>query len=63
MSLLSTTVMTLGGIDFLDTYVEPFSKNLLPNPYLNFIVLLLFILLMPILLINLLVRIAYIRFC
>jgi len=55
--------MTLGGIDFLDTYVEPFSKNLLPNPYLNFIVLLLFILLMPILLINLLVRIAYIRFC
>ena len=48
--------MMLGNIDYRDVWVVPLSDSELPNAPMAFIMLVIFILLMPILLINLLVR-------
>jgi len=58
ISLISSSVMMLGAIDYLDVWVNPYSRSQLPNSSLNFFMLLVFILLMPILLINLLIGLA-----
>ncbi|KAJ8954916.1 hypothetical protein NQ318_016856 [Aromia moschata] len=64
MSLIRTFSMMLGEIDFLGTYVKPFylnndeEKSFLPFPIPAFIILGLFMVLMPILLMNLLIGLA-----
>ncbi|CAH1957396.1 unnamed protein product [Acanthoscelides obtectus] len=64
MSLIRTFSMMLGEIDFLGTYVKPFymtneeEKAFLPFPLPAFFVLGLFMVLMPILLMNLLIGLA-----
>ncbi|KAL1130420.1 hypothetical protein AAG570_011668, partial [Ranatra chinensis] len=66
MSLMRTFSMMLGEIDFLGTYVQPYYKDLsgdgpasnLPFPIPSFIILGLFMVLMPILLMNLLIGLA-----
>lgn len=68
MSLMRTFAMMLGEIDFLGTYVEPYyhrgsgchdeDAKGLPFPYPAFVILGLFMVLMPILLMNLLVGLA-----
>jgi hypothetical protein len=60
LSLMSTSIMMLGNIDFLEVWMNPFADNQLPNPTLNFVMLILFVLFMPILLINLMVIIIII---
>ncbi|XP_049946410.1 transient receptor potential cation channel subfamily A member 1 [Schistocerca serialis cubense] len=61
MSLIRTFSMMLGEIDFLGTYVRPYYLNeetFLPYPLPTFIILGLFMVLMPILLMNLLIGLA-----
>ncbi|XP_053683490.1 transient receptor potential cation channel subfamily A member 1 [Sabethes cyaneus] len=58
MSLVRTFSMMLGEIDFLGTYVQPFYSSELPFPIPSFIILALFMILMPILLMNLLIGLA-----
>lgn len=64
MSLVRTFSMMLGEIDFLGTYVKPYyleghdDKSFLPFPMPAFFVLGLFMVLMPILLMNLLIGLA-----
>lgn len=65
ISLLRTFSMMLGEIDFLGTYVEPYYgectekvKTTLPYPIPAFVILGLFMVLMPILLMNLLIGLA-----
>ncbi|XP_066908151.1 transient receptor potential cation channel subfamily A member 1 isoform X3 [Halyomorpha halys] len=64
MSLMRTFSMMLGEIDFLGTYVHPLADDgddetpSLPFPFTAFIVLGLFMVLMPILLMNLLIGLA-----
>ncbi|VEN45025.1 unnamed protein product [Callosobruchus maculatus] len=64
MSLVRTFSMMLGEIDFLGTYVKPFymtneeEKAFLPFPLPAFFILGLFMVLMPILLMNLLIGLA-----
>lgn len=53
--MVSTLVMMLGSIEYVDTWVQPHVDGTLSFVNLNFIVLIIFICLMPILLINLLV--------
>jgi len=56
---MSTSIMMLGNIDFLDVWIIPFSQSELPYPSLTFFMLLLFVLFMPILLINLMVSLSH----
>ncbi|CAH0547388.1 unnamed protein product [Brassicogethes aeneus] len=64
MSLIRTFSMMLGEIDFLGTYVKPFyldtdtERSFLPFPLPAFFILGLFMVLMPILLMNLLIGLA-----
>ncbi|XP_049819373.1 transient receptor potential cation channel subfamily A member 1 [Aethina tumida] len=64
MSLIRTFSMMLGEIDFLGTYVRPFylhsdeERSFLPFPLPAFFILGLFMVLMPILLMNLLIGLA-----
>nr|XP_008191477.1 PREDICTED: transient receptor potential cation channel subfamily A member 1 isoform X2 [Tribolium castaneum] len=64
MSLVRTFSMMLGEIDFLGTYVKPYylttedEKSFLPFPLPAFFILGLFMVLMPILLMNLLIGLA-----
>lgn len=68
MSLMRTFAMMLGEIDFLGTYVEPYYHRCtncrgddakgLPFPLPAFLILGLFMVLMPILLMNLLIGLA-----
>jgi transient receptor potential cation channel subfamily A member 1 len=62
MSLVRTFAMMLGEIDFVGTYVHPYymaeGHKWLPFPYPAFIILGLFMVLMPILLMNLLIGLA-----
>ncbi|XP_058828008.1 transient receptor potential cation channel subfamily A member 1-like [Topomyia yanbarensis] len=58
MSLVQTFAMMLGEIDFLETYVQPFYSSELPFPIPSFGILCLFMILMPILLMNLLIGLA-----
>lgn len=64
ISLIRTFSMMLGEIDFLGTYVQPYyhekkdSEKTLPYPIPAFLILGLFMVLMPILLMNLLIGLA-----
>ncbi|XP_055377272.1 transient receptor potential cation channel subfamily A member 1 isoform X2 [Condylostylus longicornis] len=58
MSLLRTFSMMLGELDFVGTYVTPFYYNQLKVPFPSFLILGLFMVLMPILLMNLLIGLA-----
>ncbi|XP_044756772.1 transient receptor potential cation channel subfamily A member 1 isoform X2 [Coccinella septempunctata] len=64
MSLARTFSMMLGEIDFLGTYVKPYyltvneEKSFLPFPIPSFFILGIFMVLMPILLMNLLIGLA-----
>ncbi|XP_037045285.1 transient receptor potential cation channel subfamily A member 1 isoform X3 [Bradysia coprophila] len=58
MSLLRTFSMMLGEMDFVGTYVQPFYTNELTFPIPTFLLLCLFMILMPILLMNLLIGLA-----
>ncbi|KAL1517881.1 hypothetical protein ABEB36_001587 [Hypothenemus hampei] len=64
MSLLRTFSMMLGDIDLLGTYVKPFyfksneENAFLPFPVPAFLILVIFMILMPILLMNLLIGLA-----
>ncbi|XP_059055068.1 transient receptor potential cation channel subfamily A member 1 [Achroia grisella] len=62
MALMRTFSMMLGEIDFVGTYVIPYYKDdadiLLPFPFPTFLILGLFMVLMPILLMNLLIGLA-----
>nr|AOR81469.1 TRPA1 [Nilaparvata lugens] len=63
MSLMRTFSMMLGEIDFLGTYVQPFyltdeDRRTLPYPFPAFLILGIFMVLMPILLMNLLIGLA-----
>lgn len=62
MSLMRTFAMMLGEIDFVGTYVQPYYKSesdiMLPFPMPTFFILGLFMVLMPILLMNLLIGLA-----
>lgn len=63
MSLLRTFSMMLGEIDFLGTYIQPFylqddEQRSLPFPIPAFLILAVFMVLMPILLMNLLIGLA-----
>ncbi|XP_035912311.1 transient receptor potential cation channel subfamily A member 1 isoform X5 [Anopheles stephensi] len=58
MSLLRTFSMMLGEMDFVGTYVQPYHVGDLPFPFPSFVILCLFMILMPILLMNLLIGLA-----
>lgn len=63
MSLVRTFSMMLGEIDFLGTYVQPYylrdeENRTLPFPIPSFLILALFMVFMPILLMNLLIGLA-----
>uniref|UniRef100_A0A914W205 Transient receptor potential cation channel subfamily A member 1 n=3 Tax=Plectus sambesii TaxID=2011161 RepID=A0A914W205_9BILA len=58
ISVIHTILAMMGGWDFTSVYVEPHQTGDLPYPYLNFFFLVLFIILMPILFINLLIGLA-----
>lgn len=62
MSLMRTFSMMLGEIDFLGTYVQPFyvleDNRSLKYPFTTFGILGVFMVLMPILLMNLLIGLA-----
>uniref|UniRef100_A0A182QZ78 Ion transport domain-containing protein n=1 Tax=Anopheles farauti TaxID=69004 RepID=A0A182QZ78_9DIPT len=58
MSLVRTFSMMLGEMDFVGTYVQPFHVGDLPFPLPSFVILCLFMILMPILLMNLLIGLA-----
>lgn len=58
MSLFRTFSMMLGEMDFVGTYVQPMHQNELLFPVPAFLILALFMILMPILLMNLLIGLA-----
>ncbi|XP_048004376.1 transient receptor potential cation channel subfamily A member 1 [Leguminivora glycinivorella] len=62
MSLMRTFAMMLGEIDFVGTYVQPYYESetdrILPFPMPTFVILGTFMVLMPILLMNLLIGLA-----
>ena len=66
LSLLRTFVMMLGEVDFIPTFVDPYTDYLdhtMHFPTLSFTFLVIFVLLMPILLMNLLVSICVMCRC
>ncbi|XP_033856922.3 transient receptor potential cation channel subfamily A member 1-like [Acipenser ruthenus] len=58
LSIMQTFAMMLGDISYQDNFLTPLIENRLPFPFLTFLILCLFLLLMPILLINLLIGLA-----
>ncbi|XP_041097088.1 transient receptor potential cation channel subfamily A member 1-like [Polyodon spathula] len=57
-SIMQTFAMMLGDIGYQDNFLTPLIENRLPFPFLTFSILCWFLLLMPILLINLLIGLA-----
>lgn len=58
MSVIRTFSMMLGEMDFVGTYIQPYHMRELPFPIPAFVILGLFMVLMPILLMNLLIGLA-----
>ncbi|XP_054085087.1 transient receptor potential cation channel subfamily A member 1 isoform X3 [Zeugodacus cucurbitae] len=58
MSLLRTFSMMLGELDFVGTYVNTYYRDQLKVPITSFLILCVFMILMPILLMNLLIGLA-----
>ncbi|KAL9905738.1 transient receptor potential cation channel A1 [Glossina fuscipes fuscipes] len=58
MSLLRTFSMMLGELDFVGTYVNTYYRDQLKVPVTSFLILSIFMILMPILLMNLLIGLA-----
>lgn len=58
LSIMTSAVMMLGSIDYQQVWVDADYKGTLPNKTLNYMFLAFFILIMPILLINLLIGLA-----
>lgn len=61
ISLMRTFAMMLGELDFVGTYIQPYIKTedqWLPFPIPTFLILCIFMVLMPILLMNLLIGLA-----
>ncbi|MBN3276216.1 TRPA1 protein, partial [Polyodon spathula] len=58
LSIMQTFAMMVGDIGYQDYFLTPFIRNKLPFPFLTFVFLCWFLLLMPILLINLLIGLA-----
>lgn len=56
MSVVTTVVMMTGTIEYVDNWLQPLQDESLMYATLSFVVLILFLLLVPILLVNLLVR-------
>ena len=55
LSIITTNVMMLGSIEYTDNWVLPYTSGTMMYQGISFVMLIVFILLMPILLINLLV--------
>ncbi|XP_042320382.1 LOW QUALITY PROTEIN: transient receptor potential cation channel subfamily A member 1 [Sceloporus undulatus] len=58
LSVMQTFAMMLGDINYHDAFLEPMLTNKLPYPLLSFVILIVFTLLIPILLMNLLIGLA-----
>ena len=58
LTIVDAVVMMMGDLNFMHTFAIPYTTGHLHYPSLNFIFLILFILLMPILFINLLIGLA-----
>ncbi|XP_063155461.1 transient receptor potential cation channel subfamily A member 1 [Candoia aspera] len=58
LSVMQTFSMMLGDVNYRDAFLEPMLTNKLPRPFLSFIILIIFSLLIPILLMNLLIGLA-----
>lgn len=58
---MKTFAMMLGDINYHDAFLGPLLSNELPYPFLSYTVLIIFTLLIPILLMNLLVSILVIK--
>nr|ADD82932.1 transient receptor potential cation channel subfamily A member 1 [Corallus hortulanus] len=58
LSVMQTFSMMLGDVNYRDAFLEPMLHNRLPRPFLSFIILIVFSLLIPILLMNLLIGLA-----
>ncbi|XP_009975855.1 PREDICTED: transient receptor potential cation channel subfamily A member 1-like [Tauraco erythrolophus] len=58
LSVMKTFAMMLGDINYHDAFLDPLLSNELPYPFLSYTVLIIFTLLIPILLMNLLIGLA-----
>nr|ADD82928.1 transient receptor potential cation channel subfamily A member 1 [Python regius] len=58
LSVMQTFSMMLGDVNYRDAFLEPMFTHKLPFPFLSFILLIIFSLLIPILLMNLLIGLA-----
>uniref|UniRef100_A0A6J0V738 Transient receptor potential cation channel subfamily A member 1 n=1 Tax=Pogona vitticeps TaxID=103695 RepID=A0A6J0V738_9SAUR len=58
LSVMQTFAMMLGDINYRDAFLEPLLTKRLPYPLLSFLILIIFSLLIPILLMNLLIGLA-----
>ncbi|NXO12235.1 TRPA1 protein, partial [Oriolus oriolus] len=58
LSIMKTFAMMLGDINYHDAFLDPLLSNELPYPFLSYTVLIIFTLLIPILLMNLLIGLA-----
>ncbi|KAJ6663961.1 hypothetical protein lerEdw1_008915 [Lerista edwardsae] len=58
LSVMQTFAMMLGDINYREAFLEPLMDNTLPYPFLSYIILVIFTLLIPILLMNLLIGLA-----
>ncbi|XP_053105352.1 transient receptor potential cation channel subfamily A member 1 [Hemicordylus capensis] len=58
LSVMQTFAMMLGDINYHEGFLEPLLANTLPYPFLSFFILIIFTLLIPVLLMNLLIGLA-----
>ncbi|KAL4635179.1 transient receptor potential cation channel subfamily A member 1-like [Arapaima gigas] len=58
LSVIQTFVMMVGELNYQDNFLDPYLNGRLPFPYVTYSVLVWFVLLMPILLMNLLIGLA-----
>ncbi|XP_012518560.1 PREDICTED: transient receptor potential cation channel subfamily A member 1 [Propithecus coquereli] len=58
LAIIQTFSMMLGDISYRDAFLEPFLRNELTYPFLSFVHLIIFTLLVPIVLVNLLIGLA-----
>ncbi|XP_044279991.1 transient receptor potential cation channel subfamily A member 1 [Varanus komodoensis] len=58
LSVMQAFAMMLGDINYRDAFLEPMLNNKLPYPFLSFVIFIIFSLLIPILLMNLLIGLA-----
>lgn len=61
LSLMQTFVMMVGELNYQNNFLEPYMNNDLPFGFLTYFIFVAFVLLMPILLVNLLVSSSF--FC